>query len=420
MTSVLIIDSGARGQVLFHAYLKSPEVNNVIISKKTDLSSILETAKKHSPDLIDVAQDDALDSGAVDLLQNKGFRVFGPSKNAARIESSKLFSRRFMQRHNISCPDFEPFNSKQRAIDYISYLYSQDPNKLVFIKADGLCKGKGVLKCTTLAEAKANIRKIKTFGDSGRIFLVENGLTGREVEEFSYFAISDGKTYKVFKSAQDNKTVFNFDQGPNTGGMGSNSPALVTSGLEKRIESEFISPVIEGMEKEGNPFVGILYLGGILVDGNIFAIEYNARHGDPEIQVYLSGVGNYFHLVNACLDERLDEVKVEDDSKTRVCVVGASRGYPNDYSQVKGKRIYGLDKAMKIPGVLVFKAGVDVEGEIFYANGGRLFSIVAEGKNILEAKQKAYSAMGYISVEGNNLHYRTDIAWRDVQRVLKS
>lgn len=184
-------------------------------------------------------------------------------------------------------------------------------------------------------------------------------------------------------------------------------------------ESEFISPVIKGMEEEGNPFVGILYLGGILVDGNIFAIEYNARHGDPEIQVYLSGVENYFSLVNACLDGKLDKIKIKDDSKTRVCVVGASRGYPDDYSQVKGKRIYGLEKAMKIPGVLVFIAGVDVEGKRFYTDGGRLFSIVAEGRNILEAKQKAYSAMGCISVEGNNLHYRTDIAWRDVERVLK-
>ena len=365
-----------------------------------------------------MAQDDALALGAVDLLQSNNFRVFGPNKKAAKIESSKVFSRRFMERHNIPHPDFEVFDSEEQAIVYVSHLYSKNPEKLVFIKADGLCKGKGALKSTSLDEAIENIRRMKSFGASGRRFLVEEGLTGNKVEEFSYYAISDGKTYKVFKSTQDNKTAFNFDEGPNTGGMGANSPALVTSGLEDRIEREFISPVIEGMREEKIPFIGVLYFGGILVDDNLSNIEYNARWGDPEAQVVLPGLEtDYFSLVNACLEGRLEGVEIKQDKKTRLCIVGASRGYPDDYSKVLGKRIFGLEKAMKMPGVLVFKAGIDVKGEEFYANGGRLFSIVAEGDGILEAKQKAYSAMAHISIEGNNLHYRTEIGWRDIERI---
>src|SRR3989344_5201023 len=414
MPLVLIIDSGARGEVLQHTYRKS--VDNVVISKESNPESILEVARKLKPDLIDVAQDTALALGTVDLLQSHGFRAFGPDEEAAIIESSKSFSRRFMQRHNIPHPNFEVFDSEEKAIAYVSYLYSKSP-KLVFIKADGLCKGKGVLKSTTLDEAVKNIRKMKEFGASGRRFLVEDGLTGNQIEEFSYYAISDGKTYKIFKSAQDNKTAFNFDQGPNTGGMGTNSPALVTSGLEAKIESQFILPVIRGMAEERTPFTGILYFGGIIVDGKISNIEYNARWGDPEVQVVLPGLQtDYFDLVNACLEGRLEEMEIQEDSKTRVCVVGASKGYPDDYSNVIGKRIYGLEEAMKIPGVLVFKAGINIQREKLYAEGGRLFSIVAEGDNILEAKQKAYSAMAHVSVEGNNLHYRTDIGWRDIER----
>lgn len=415
MPSVLIIDSGARGEVLQRAYRKS--VDNVVISKENNPESILEVARKLKPDLIDVAQDGTLALGAVDLLQSNGFRAFGPNKNGARIESSKFFSRRFMQRHNIPHPYFEVFDSEEKAIDYVSHLYSKSP-KLVFIKADGLCKGKGVLKSTTLDEAVKNIRRMKEFGASGRRFLVEEGLIGSQIEEFSYYAISDGNTYKVFKSAQDNKTAFNFDQGPNTGGMGANSPALVTSGLEAKIESQFILPVIKGMAEEETPFMGILYFGGILVDGEISNIEYNARWGDPEVQVVLPRLQtDYFALVNACLEGRLGEMEIQEDSKTRVCVVGASKGYPDDYSGAAGKRIYGLEEVMKVPGILVFKAGIDVQGGRLYANGGRLFSIVAEGDNILEAKQKAYSAIAHVSVEGNNLHYRTDIGWRDIERI---
>ena len=399
MVLVLITDSGARGEVLQHVYSKSSEVDNVIISKETIPKSILEIARRLQPDLIDVAQDDALALGAVDLLQSNNFRVFGPNKKAAKIESSKVFSRRFMERHNIPHPDFEVFDSEEQAIVYVSHLYSKNPEKLVFIKADGLCKGKGALKSTSLDEAIENIRRMKSFGASGRRFLVEEGLTGNSSTLFP---------------VNPSSTLFPVEEGL----TGNKVEELVTSGLEDRIEREFISPVIEGMREEKIPFIGVLYFGGILVDDNLSNIEYNARWGDPEAQVVLPGLEtDYFSLVNACLEGRLEGVEIKQDKKTRLCIVGASRGYPDDYSKVLGKRIFGLEKAMKMPGVLVFKAGIDVKGEEFYANGGRLFSIVAEGDGILEAKQKAYSAMAHISIEGNNLHYRTEIGWRDIERI---
>ena len=171
------------------------------------------------------------------------------------------------------------------------------------------------------------------------------------------------------------------------------------------------------MALERNPYRGILYLGGIVVNGKPMNIEYNARWGDPECQVVLPSIKtDYFEIIKSCLEEKLNGLNISQDNKTRVCVVGASKGYPNNYSQVKGKRIFGIDEVMGMEGINIFGAGIEVSDGKLYANGGRLFSVVAEGKDVLEAKQKAYSAIARISIEGNNLHYRTDIGWRDVER----
>jgi len=434
--TVLVIGSGAREHTISKAYEKSPQVRKIIVAPGNDFigyksqkeviidkscglknpQSILEIAKKYKPDLVDVAQDDALAGGTVDLLKEKGFRVFGPTKQASRIEWDKRWSRGFMQRHKIPAPQFEYFDSEEPAKTYVKGLYEQEHSKLLYIKATGLCAGKGALKSRSLEEAVTNIGKMKSFGDSGKIFLVEEGLVG---EEFSCYAISDGKNYKILKSAQDNKTVFNFDEGDQTGGMGAISPAMVTAPISKEIEEQLIAKAINGMNKEGVPFVGVLYLGGIVVNGKPMNIEYNARWGDPECQVVLPSIKtDYAEIVLSCLEGRLGKTEIEPDNKTRVCVVGASRGYPNDYKAVKGKRIYGLEKAMAMKGVTVFGAGIDVRDGKFYANGGRLWSIVGEGDNILEARPKAYSAMAHVYIEGNNLHYRTDIGSGDVGKIL--
>src|SRR3989344_3630495 len=264
--SVMVVGSGAREHALSQAYEKSSQVSRVIVApgndfiaylrKKevlidkgcslTDPFSILSMARKYRPDLVDVAQDDALASGTVDLLQEQGFQAFGPTKMAARIEWDKKWSREFMLRHQIPSPKFRYFDSAEDA-----------------------------LKSTSLDEAVRNIGQMKHFpNQAGMVFLVEDGLIG---EEFSYYTISDGQTYRAFKSAQDNKAVFNFDEGGQTGGMGAISPAKATNGLSSEIEENFISKAIDGMAAEEVPYLGILYLGGIVVDGKPINIEYNAR-----------------------------------------------------------------------------------------------------------------------------------------------
>ena len=436
--SVMIVGSGAREHTISHTYEKSPQIDKIIVAPGNDFigygrqkeviidkncslknpESILGLARKYKPDLVDVAQDDALEHGTVDLLQEHGFQTFGPTKSAARIEWDKRWSREFMQRHRIPQPAFRYFDDESPAKHYAEELYQEDPISLLYVKATGLCAGKGALKSTSLEQAIKNIEQMKTFPNrAGEIFLLEEGLVG---EEFSYYAISDGRTYHIFKSAQDNKTVLNFDEGDQTGGMGAISPAMMTEPLANQIEQDMILKAINGMASEGNHYRGVLYLGGIVVDGKPMNIEYNARWGDPECQVVLPSVEtDYVDVLTSCLNERLGEIEINQDNKTRVCVVGASRGYPNDYSQVIGRRIYGLEEAMKIEGVNIFGAGIDVQDGRFFANGGRLFSVVAEGKNILEARQRAYSAIDRINIERNNLHYRTDIGWRDVERFLR-
>jgi len=436
--SVLIVGGGAREHTISYAYEKSPKVEKIIIAPGNDFisyrrkkefvidkecslknpESVLRIARKYKPDLVDVAQDDALAAGTINLLQENGVQAFGPIKEAARIEWDKRWSREFMQRHQIPQPNFRYFDSEEPAKEYVRQLYSANPLKLIYVKAAGLCAGKGALKSRCLGEAIRNIEKMKDFPDgAGNVFLVEDGLIG---EEFSYYAISDGETCHIFKSAQDNKTVLNFDEGDQTGGMGAISPVMITEPIADEIEELLISRAINGMASEGTPFKGILYLGGIVVDGEPVNIEYNARWGDPECQVVLPSLEtDYVDIIMACLEGRLKEIQIQQDNKTRVCVVGTSRGYPNDYSQVRGKRIYGIEEALETEGITIFGAGINVKDRKFYANGGRLFSVVAEGNSILEARQIAYSAIAHINIEGNNLHYRTDIGWRDVERCLR-
>lgn len=436
--SVLIIGSGAREHTISHAYEKSPSVSKIIVAPGNDFiafnrkkevlidkncslkdpQSILEIAKKYKPDLIDVAQDDALAAGTVDLLRNNNFQTFGPTKAAARIEWDKQWSRDFMQRHNIPTPHFKTFSDELSAKRYAQEQYAKDPKMLLYIKATGLCAGKGAIKASTLHEAYAAIEKMKSFGDAGKTFLIEQGLKG---EEFSYYAISDGQSYKLFKSAQDHKTIFNFDEGNQTGGMGTVSPVNITKGRENEIEQELISKALQGMQHESLPYQGILYLGGMVVNNKPFNIEYNARWGDPECQVVLPGIEtDYFELVSACIQQRLNSISLSQDNKTRACVIGASRGYPDDYSSVKGKRIFGIEEAIQLPGVTIFGAGIEVKGNICYAYGGRILSVVGEGSTLREARKRAYEAISLIHVEGNNLHYRTDIGWRDIERELNS
>lgn len=438
--TVLVIDGGARGHAISKAYERSKKVGRIIVApgndfiafnrKKEvivekncnlkDMESILAVAEKYEPELSDVAQDDALAGGAVDLLTENGFLTFGPSKKAARIEWDKGWSRNFMKKYRIPAPNFRTFTSEEVAKNCVGKIYERNPEKIIYVKAAGLCGGKGAEEARSYEEAILKIEQMKSFGSAGEKFLIEDGLVG---EEFSEFAISDGGFFRRLGSAQDNKKAERKDKGKQTGGMGGNSPAMVAEENSKEIEELLISRPINGMKSEGIPFKGILYAGGISVEENgrrkIYDIEFNARLGDPEASSLLPSIKNYADMVLASMEGGLDKIKAKRDNKTRVCVVGASEGYPADYSKVKGKRIYGIEEAMKLKGVKIFGAGTEVRDEKFFANGGRLLDVVGEGNNIIEARRKAYSAISLISVEENSLHYRPDIGWRDVERFWK-
>jgi phosphoribosylamine--glycine ligase len=431
--NVLIIGGGGREHTLSKTYAKSKRVNKIFVVpgnglmgvwekkkvltfpkiKPTDFSGIWEIVARNKISLVDVAQDDPLAAGGVDFFNEKGVAAFGPTRSAAQIEWDKDWARNFMKRASLPIPAFASFSSKKEAARYANKLQKG----ACFVKAAGLAAGKGAIKATNKREALSAIDQMASFGEAGETFLIEEALYG---EEFSAYAICDGKNFKILKCAQDNKAVYNFDEGANTGGMGAVAPALVTKSakIKKQIEKIF-EKAINGLVKEGRPYKGILYLGGIITKSGIKIIEFNARWGDPEAQVVLPAIMNdYLDIVSASINGRLDKIKIQEDSKTRVCVVGASRGYPGDYSRAKNKKIFDLEKASKSTFVAIYGAGIEKKGKSFFTAGGRVFNVVAEGKDIIEARNRAYGAIANIFIERNNLHYRTDIGSRDVERKL--
>jgi len=437
--TVLIVGAGGRENTLAEAYLESKHVKRVIIAPGNDFipyslkerypdkeiiiekdcnlkdrDSLLNIAEFYSLDLIDVAPEGPLKLGLVDALEDRGYNVFGPTQEASKIEADKIWSRLFMERHNIPSPLFGFFDNTDKAEKYVKDIYSGKEDSLLYVKASGLCGGKGAIRTENIDEAYAAISQMKTFGKSGESFVIEEGIVG---EEFSVFAISDGKNYRIINTAQDNKTLYDNDEGPNTGGMGCHSPALVASGIMDEIEDNLIAPIIKGMADEGVPFKGILYLGGMLTKDGLKVIEYNARWGDPEAQTILPGLQcDYYELVQSCIKGNLKDFNLKTDGKTRVCVVGAAKGYPDN--PIKGCEITGLDDAMKMEEINVFGAGIEVKNGKPCTSGGRVFNIVAEGNNILDARKKVYPLMEIIRIQGDNLHYRKDIGRRDVEKLL--
>lgn len=428
--NILVIGSGGREHAIATAYAKSKRVKNVYVVPGNDymietsnkihvfphidllaFEKILTLAKKHSVDLVDVAQDTVLANGYVDSFLSQGFPAFGPTKSASEIEWSKEWSRTFMKKYKLPIPHYEVFSSKQKAIEYIT----KKPEKLRFIKASGLALGKGVIKAETKKEAIDAISSMTDFGDAGKTFLIEDGMIG---EEFSLFAICDGKRYVLTGSAQDHKTVFTGDFGPNTGGMGCNSPvSFLTKKVISEIRKTIINPFIHGMELEGRPYTGVIYLGGMMTKDGPKVVEFNARWGDPEATVILPGLqSDYVDLIEATVMQSLITTPVSFDNKVRISIAACAKGYPQNYKDVLGKTIHGLTKAKEIPGISIFGAGMKRKGKKYVVNGGRVFHLIAEGSTIFEARKRAYQAMSHIFIEGNNLQYRTDIGWREVER----
>lgn len=430
MKTILITDAGGRGATLVDKYGQSKYVDRILVVpgndlmsintdkevvtfpnlKTTSVTEILEIAKKEKVDLVDVAQDNAIEVGLVDELMKNGIPVIGSTRAAGQIEWDKAWARKFMGNYQIPSPKYQIFYTQKSGIEYVKNL----PAIKCFIKASGLSEGKGAIHAENKKEAINAIKQISKFGKGGETYLLEQWLQG---EEFSAFSLSDGEDFKVVGYAQDHKRVFDGDQGPNTGGMGCvSNPLIVDAKIKKKVKDIF-KKTIEGLKKEGRPYTGVLYLGGMVVDGKVYVIEFNARWGDPEAEAIIPSIKNDFiEIADAIIFGKLKSLKIDTDKKIRVVVAGTAKGYPVDYQSVKGKKVLGLEKAQNL-GVKIYGAGIKKMDGNWVVNGGRVFYIMADGKNVVEAREKVYKVMAQINIEGDNLHYRSDIGWRDVARL---
>jgi phosphoribosylamine--glycine ligase len=365
----------------------------------TDIDALTAYAKQQSFDLVIVAPDDPLYMGLVDKLQVEGIRAFGPTADAARIEGSKVYAKYLMQKYSIPTAACEVFDDYNKAAAYVSSCKIP-----VVVKADGLALGKGVIICQTADETLDALKEImvdKVFGDAGSRVVIEEFLEGPEV---SVLAFCDGKTILPMESAQDHKRAYDGDKGPNTGGMGTFSPSpKYTDDIRKVTEETIIRRTVEALNAEGVCFKGIIFFGLMLTKDGPKLLEYNARFGDPEAQVVLPRLKNdLLEILGAVIDGTLDQITLEWNEKTAVCVVMASGGYPGKYP--KGVLIGGLEN---VQDAVVYHAGTALKDGAYVTNGGRVLGITALGADIPDARQKAYGEVGKISFDG--AQYRRDI-----------
>lgn len=373
--------------------------SNVAI-KADDVDGIVRWAKQNEIDMVFVAPDDPLALGMVDALTAAGIRAFGPTKAAAEIEWSKSYSKWLMKKYGIPTADFEVFDDAAQAIAYLET--SKYPT---VVKADGLALGKGVLICENFEQAKQAVEDImldKKFGNAGARVVIEEFMTGPEVSVLSF---CDGKTILPMVSAQDHKRAYDNDEGLNTGGMGTFAPSpKFTNDLQEYAQKEIFEKTVQALNAEGREFKGIIFFGLMITPDGVKVLEYNARLGDPETQsVFMLLETDLLDVIDAVIDGTLDRVSLSWKDESAVCVVMASGGYPQKYEN--GKLIEGLDNLDE--GVVVFHAGTKAENGNCYTNGGRVLGVTATGKDIAEARKKAYANVEKISFDG--AHYRTDI-----------
>lgn len=368
-----------------------------------EFDRILSYAKEKAVDLVFVAPDDPLVGGLVDVLQDAGFRTFGPDRKAAILEGSKVFSKDLMKKYHIPTAAYETFDDPGEALRYL-----ETARMPIVLKADGLALGKGVLICNTLEEARAGVKEImedKHFGSAGNRMVVEEFMTGREVSVLSFV---DGKTIKPMTSAQDHKRARDGDQGLNTGGMGNFSPSpFYTEEVDAFCKKYIYQPTVDAMAAEGRPFKGVIFFGLMLTPEGPRVLEYNARFGDPEAQVVLCRMKNdIMDVVDACIDGTLDQVDLEFEDNAAVCVVLASDGYPVSYQ--KGFEIQGLENFEGKEDYYCFHAGSKFDGQgRVVTNGGRVLGVTAKGATLKEARAKAYEATEWVSFD--NKYMRHDI-----------
>ena len=380
------------------------EIAECIDISQGDIDALKNFAFKNKIDLTVVGPEEPLVKGIVDLFNENGLRVFGPGKNAALLEGSKVFAKKLMSKYNIPTADFKIFDNSKDATDYLS-----KANFPIVIKADGLAAGKGVVIAKDFneaSEAVTNIMEEKIFGSAGDKIVVEECLLG---EEASFIAVTDGEYILPFDSSQDHKPVFNNDQGPNTGGMGAYSPApVVNESVYRKIMDKVMYPLLNGFKAEGIVYRGVIYAGLMISQGEPSVLEFNVRFGDPETQPLLSRLDSdiidiLLGSINGNLKEVAEKVKWNDSSA--VCVVMASGGYPGKYE--KGIEIHGLEQVKNMENVIVFHAGTKSKNGKTVTNGGRVLGVTALNGSIENSIKKAYEAVKKISWDG--VHYRDDI-----------
>ena len=415
---ILVVGSGGREHAIVWKLAQSPKAEKIYcapgnggisqLAECVDIGAmefekLAAFAKEKEIDLTVIGMDDPLCGGIVDVFESQGLRVFGPRKNAAILEGSKAFSKDLMKKYGIPTADYQVFTDPKQAEEYL-----ETAKFPIVLKADGLALGKGVLICNTLEEAKAGVKTLmldKQFGSAGDEIVVEEFLTGREVSVLSFV---DGKTIKIMTSAQDHKRAKDGDQGLNTGGMGTFSPSpFYTEEVDAFCREHIYQKTVDAMRAEGREFKGIIFFGLMLTAEGPRVLEYNARFGDPETQVVLPRMKNdLVDVFEACVDGTLDQVELEFEDNAAVCVVLASDGYPEKYE--KGFPISGLEAFDGKKDYFVFHAGTKKgeNGQIL-TNGGRVLGVTATGKDLKEARRKAYEATGWISFE--NKYMRTDI-----------
>ncbi|MDR0996580.1 MAG: phosphoribosylamine--glycine ligase [Zoogloeaceae bacterium] len=383
------------------------EVENLPIE---DLPKLAAFAVENEISLTVVGPEAPLAAGIVDLFRERGLKIFGPTKAAAQLESSKDFAKRFMARHNIPTAAFATFTEEAAALAYI-----EEKGAPIVVKADGLAAGKGVVVAQTKEEAKAAVREMLSgnkLGAAGARVVIEEFLDG---EEASFIVLSDGKNVLPLASSQDHKRIGDGDTGPHTGGMGAYSPApVVTPAIHAKVMREIIQPTIRGMAADGIPFTGFLY-AGLMVgqDGSVKTLEFNCRMGDPETQPILMRLkSDLTELLEAAVDGRLDQVDAQWDRRVALGVVLAAAGYPG--TPKKGDVIHGLPADNGLgEGVHVFHAGTkETDGQIL-THGGRVLCVTALGENVKSAKKHAYEAVAKIS--WNGMQYRKDIGNKAIQ-----
>jgi len=387
---------------------KEDKCQNIDI-KATDFDNLVKFAKENDIYMTVVGPEDPLALGIVDRFESEGLKIFGPQKDAARIEASKAFCKEIMVSANIPTAFYSEFSDFESAKKYVL-----EKGAPIVVKADGLAAGKGVTVASTVDEAINALKEIfvdNIFGEAGKKVVIEEFLKG---EEASFLAFTDGLTVIPMVSSQDHKPVYDNDKGPNTGGMGAYSPApVMTEKLYNYALNKIAYPLVAELKNRGIVYKGIIY-AGLMIDGeDVKVLEFNCRFGDPETQPILMRLeSDLLEIFDACINQNLKNVEINWSSQPTVCVVAASGGYPKDY--VKGYEITGLDYVEQLDNIKVFHAGTKLENGKIVTNGGRVLAVTARGETLEETIKLAYFAVEKIHFK--DMHYRKDIAQKALRR----